>query len=391
MGWYIYRVTNSSYYLGLMAFAANIPTFFITSFAGVAADRYNRHKIIMATQFLALIQAFCLFILVYMFPPDIFYLVGLSLFQGFINAFDAPARQAFVYDLIEDKSDLGNAIALNSGIFNSARLIGPSIAAFVIYQAGEAACFFINALSYAAILFALSLMKINYKPKVIKKENVFANLKEGFAYAYNFYPIRSILMLVSIIGVLGMSYVVILPVFARDILKGGPDMLGYLMGAVGIGAICGAAYLASKKDPANVYKLIPRSIFIASFSLMVFALSVNKFFSLLCLIGTGFGMMSGIAACNTTIQAISDEDKRGRVIGIYVMSFIGMAPFGSFVVGSASHYYGAPMTIFWCGMFCIAGAGSFFLKLPKIQNEIKAAFDRKSLINGKENAAAAIK
>jgi len=377
MGWYVYRITNSSYYLGLMAFAANIPTFFLTSLAGVAADHFNRHKIIISTQFFLLIQAFCLFIQVYLFPPSIYCLVGLSLFQGLINAFDAPARQAFVYDLIEDKSDLGNAIALNSIMFNSARLVGPSLAAFIIYKAGESACFFLNALSYIAILFALSLMKINSKPKITKKENVFANLKEGFVYSYNFYPIKSVLMLVSIISVMGMSYVVLLPVFARDILKGGPELLGYLMGAVGIGAICGGAYLASKKDPANVYKLIPRSLFIASVSLMLFAFSVNKYFSFFCLIGTGFGMMSGIAACNTTIQAVADEDKRGRVIGLYVMSFLGMAPFGSFVVGTLAHYYGAPLTIFICGLFCIGGTVNFFMKLAVIQKEIKAALAKK--------------
>jgi len=359
MGWYVYRLTNSSFLLGLVAFSANIPSFFLTPVAGVLADRYNRHKMLLITQSFSMLQASILAFLVLRHHPSIVHILSLSLFIGIVNAFDTPIRQSLVADLIENRNDLGNAIALNSAMFNSARLIGPSVAGILISYAGEGFCFLINALSYIAVLTSLSLMKIKPRAASLKNESPIKNLKEGFSYAYNFRPIRMVLTLVALISTMGMAYNVLLPVFARDILHGGPNTLGFLMGAVGVGAIAGAVFMASRKNPAGFSAIIPRSSSIFGISLMLFSFSETYRLSMLLMFCVGAGMMTNMASCNTLLQTISDEDKRGRVISLYVLAFAGMAPFGSLAAGWLSSRIGAPHTLFLCGLSCLIGGLNF--------------------------------
>jgi len=380
MGWYVYRLTNSSFLLGLVAFSANIPSFFLTPVAGVLADRYNRHKMLLITQSMAMLQASTLAFLVLKHNPTITHIICLCLCLGTINAFDAPFRQAFVSDLIENRNDLGNAIALNSAMFNSARLIGPSIAGLLINYTGEGVCFLINALSYIAVLTSLSLMKITPRAVSIKNESPLKNLKEGFSYAYNYRPIRMILSLVALISVMGMAYSVLLPVFARDILHGGPNTLGFLMGAVGTGAIVGAGFLASRKNPAGLSAVIPRSSSIFGISLMLFSFSETYWLSLLLMFCAGFGMMTNMASCNTLLQTISDEDKRGRVVSLYVMAFVGMAPFGSLASGWVSSRIGAQRTLLMCGIACFMGALNFARGQAYFREATRPVFIKKGLI-----------
>ena len=380
MGWYVYRLTNSSFLLGLVAFSANIPSFFLTPVAGVLSDRYNRHKMLIFTQSFAMLQASILAFLVLNHYATITHIICLCLFLGTVNAFDAPIRQAFVADLIENRNDLGNAIALNSGMFNSARLIGPSVAGLLISYAGEGVCFLINALSYIAVLTSLSLMKL--KPRVISPQNEspVKNLKEGFSYAYNHRPIRMVLTLVANISIMGMAYSVLLPVFARDILHGGPNTLGFLMGAVGIGAVVGAGFMASRKNPAGFSSIIPRSSSIFGISLMLFSFSETYWLSLIFMFCAGFGMMTNMACCNTLIQTISDEDKRGRVISLYVFAFIGMAPFGSLASGWLSSHIGAPRTLLLCGTACLMGGLNFARGQAYFREATRPVFIKKGLI-----------
>ena len=246
LGWMVYRLTDSAFLLGLVGFSSQIPTFILASFAGVLADRYSKHKIIIATQILAMLQASILAFLTLTGSIQIWQIILLSLFSGLINAFDMPTRQSFVIDMVEDRNDLPNAIALNSMTFNAARLIGPTVAGFLISTIGEGLCFLINAISYIAVIAALILMRISPNPNNQNNEKVLEGLKEGIKYAYNFKPIRVLLLLIGLVSLTGMPYTVLMPVFARDILHGNSHTLGFLFGAVGSGALIGAVYLASQ-------------------------------------------------------------------------------------------------------------------------------------------------
>ncbi len=246
IGWLVYRLTDSVLYLGVIGFAAQIPTFFLAPFAGVLADKVSKHKIVIGTQVLLMLQALMLAALMFAHKVEIGYLIALSVFLGVINAFDMTTRQAFVYELLEKQDDLPNAIALNSMVFNGARLIGPPLAGVLIAAAGEGICFFLNGVSYIAVIAALMVMKI--KAREVPQQNgpVLRGLKEGLVYAYNFLPIRGILLLLTFVSLIGMSYAVLMPVFARDILHGGPQTLGLLIGAGACGALIGAVFLASR-------------------------------------------------------------------------------------------------------------------------------------------------
>ncbi|MCB0749663.1 MAG: MFS transporter, partial [Ignavibacteriae bacterium] len=291
LGWLVYRLTDSAFLLGLVSFASQIPTFLLASFAGVLADRYDKHKIIIITQTFAMIQAAILSILTLMGIVHIWHIISLSVLLGLINAFDMPTRQTFVIDLVEDKKDLPNAIALNSSMFNAARLIGPTIAGILISLYGEGICFLINAVSYIAVIIGLLLMRIEPKRREAKKEKVLRGLKEGIKYAYEFIPIRTLLILIAIISLSGMPYTVLMPIFAKDILHGNANTLGYLLGSVGIGAFTGAIYLASRKTVLGLGRLIAIASTIFAFGLLLFSFSTSLIFSLPLMFVAGLGMM----------------------------------------------------------------------------------------------------
>ena len=369
VSWLVYRMTSSVFLLGLVGFASQFPTFVITPFAGVWSDRFNRHKILVWTQALSLIQALALAILVLSGAITVWQIILLSLFIGCVNAIDMPNRQSFVIYMIDDRKDLGNAIALNSAMFNGSRLIGPFIAGVLIATVGEGICFLINALSYIAVLIAILAMSTDHIKVNISKTSVMKELKEGFIYVFGNPKIRAILILVSLTSIMGVPLIVLMPAFAKDILQGGPHTLGFLMSALGAGALLGAVYLASRANIKGLLKIINMGALIFGIGLIGCSLSRSLWISILMVFIAAFGMMVQVASTNTWLQTNVDDDKRGRTMSFYVVSFMGMAPFGSLLAGSVAGFIGVPNTIFIGGIVCILGA-IFFLKsfpLPSIK------------------------
>ena len=356
LSWLVYRLTNSAILLGVIGFVSQIPSFILSPLAGVYADRWNRRYMLICTQALLMLQSLTLAALVLGGVVAVWHLIALALFSGIVNAFDAPARQSFVIDMIEQKEDLGNAIALNSAIFNGSRLIGPSLAGIIIAATGEGICFLINGLTYLAIISALWAMHINPKEHLVQNTPVLQELKDGFSYVYNHIPIRSLLILVAIVSLVGMPYIVLMPIFAKEILRGGPSTLGFLMASSGVGALTGAIFLASRRDFKGTGRLIPVAAIIFGTGLIAFSFSRVFMYSCVLMLMTGFGLMVQMALSNTSLQTIVDDDKRGRVMSFYTMAFMGMAPFGSLLAGSLAHRIGAPETLLLGGLACVAGA-----------------------------------
>jgi len=362
MGWLVYRLTGSEFLLGVVSFAETVPTLLLTVFAGVLADKWSRHRLLIFTQTSFMILAFILAILVLTNTVAVWHIVLISLLFGIVSAVDVPTRQSFWVDIVDNKEDLGNAIALNSAIFNLARLIGPTIAGFLIVAVGEGMCFLINAISFLAVIIALLAMRITYKPQPSKATGL-EQLKEGFTYAFGFAPIRYILLLVGFVSLMGTTYTVILPVVAKDVLQGGAQTLGYLMSCAGAGALIGAIFIASqKKIISNLVKNIILSASFVGCGLIVFSLSRILLVSLAIMVVISIAQMVYVASCNTLVQTLVDDDKRGRVMSIYMMAFIGMGTFGSLLVGAMASKLGAPVTIMIGGICMALGAISFASK-----------------------------
>jgi MFS family permease len=379
--WLVYRLTGSAFLLGIVGFSGQLPTFILSPFAGVLADRVNRRRVVIITQTLAMVQATVLAVLTLSGIIAVWHIVALSVVLGLVNAFDVPTRQSFMLDIVESRDDLGNAIALNSSMFNGARLVGPSIAGIVIAAIGEGLCFLLNAISYVAVIIALFAMRIHPKHGAAKRpQKVLEGFTEGFAYAFGFAPIRSILLLLSLVSVMGMPYTILMPVFAKDILHGGPHTLGFLMGATGVGAMTGALTLASRKSVRGLAKWIPIAASIFAVGLIGFALSRLIWLSMILLFVTGVGMMVQMASSNTIIQTIADDSKRGRVMSFYAMSFMGMAPFGSLLSGSLASSIDAPTTLILGGIAVIIGAMLFARQLPSLRKEIRPIYMRLGII-----------
>ncbi len=357
LSWLVYRLTDSAFLLGFVGFASQIPTFLLAPFAGVIADKWDKLRIMVVTQTLSMLQAFILAILVLIGKISVWQIIALGAFLGLITAFDVPTRQSFVIQMVEKKEDLGNAIALNSFMFNSARLIGPSLAGVLVAAIGEGVCFLLNAISYVAVIIALLAMRIERINKPVDNSSrVLQGLKEGFSYTFGYSDIKYTLLLLSLVSLVGMPYTVLMPVFAKDILHGGSHTLGFLMAGAGVGAILGAIYLASRKDTNGLERIIPIATSTFGFGLIVFSLSHSFWLSLFLISISGAGMMVQMASCNTFIQTIVDDDKRGRVMSFYAMSFMGLAPFGSLLAGSMAKNIGAPNTLIVGGIICILGA-----------------------------------
>jgi MFS family permease len=380
MSWLVYHLTSSEFLLGLVSFLGLIPVFVLAPFAGVLADRFHRLHLLIATQALAMLQALLLAALVMSGLIRIGHVMVLATFLGVINAFDTPIRQAFTTEMIEKKEDLGNAIALNSAMFNGARIVGPSLAGMLIAVFGEGFCFLLNGLSYLAVLAALLRMRIP-AGKTVKKQKLLKGLKEGFLYSFGFAPIKAVLLLMMAVSVFGMPYMVLMPVFARDILHGGSHTLGFLMGSAGGGALCGAVYLAQRKTIAGLERIIPLMTGLFSLGLIGFALSRHEWISLLLLFITGFGMMVQMASSNTILQTIADDDKRGRVMSFYVMCVMGTTPIGSLLSGAVAARIGTPETLLIGAVFCLAGALLFMRKLRAIGDLIRPLYIQKGIIS----------
>lgn len=378
--WLVYQLTGSAFLLGLVGFAGQIPTLLLGPVAGVMTDRWNRYNILIVTQILAMIQAFVLVVLYFTGAIQVWHIVLLGFFLGSINAFDMPARQAFVVDMVTMKKDLGNAIALNSSMVNSARLIGPSVAGVLIAATGEGICFLINGLSYLFVIVSLLMMKLPKKETKKRKERVLHELKEGLSYVFGFAPLRSVVLLLGLISLVGMPYVVLMPIFAKEVLHGGSHTFGFLMGSSGIGALTGALYLASRKSVLLLGKIIPLSAFLFGSGLFLFSLSRSFLFSLGIIFASGLGMIMLMASSNTILQTIVDDDKRGRVMSLYVMAFMGTMPFGSLLAGSVASRIGAPHTLMISGTAVLAGALLFASRLANLKRMVHPIYIRLGII-----------
>lgn len=380
LAWLVYRLSDSALLLGVVGFASQIPTFFIAPIAGVFADRLNRHRILILAQTAAMMQALLLAFLVLTDTIQIWHIILLSIFLGVINGFDMPTRQSFMVEMIDDRRDLSNAIALNSSMVNGARLLGPSLAGVLIAASGEGICFLINGLSYGAVILSLVMMKVGRRKNHSTSSNIRQELKEGLNYVAGFEPIWAILLLFAIISLMGMPYVVLMPVFARDILHGGPLSLGLLMGSSGVGALTGALYLASRKTVLGLDKLIPAFAIIFGLGLAGFAFSKFFILSMLLMYFLGIGMMIQMAGSNTLLQTIVEDDKRGRVMSFYTMAFMGMQPVGSLIAGSLASHIGAPWTVFTGAVACIIAAIIFVRRLPVLRLKTQPVYLTKGII-----------
>jgi MFS family permease len=380
--WLVYSLTKSALFLGVVGFSSQIPTFLVAPFAGVLVDRWNRHQILIITQVLSMIQTLMLAALSFTGVIHIWHIIVLSIFQGFVIAFDSPARQAFVTEIVENKEDLGNAIALNSSIFNGARLVGPAMAGLVIASLGTSLCFLIDGISYIAVIAGLLAMKL--KPRNIvyqATESTWKRIKEGFDYAFGFPPIRAILLLLALFSFMGMPYTVLVPIFATNILKGGADTLGFLMAASGVGALIGSIYLSSRQTVVGLGKVVAFSPAILGVGIICFSLSRVLWLSMLMMLVVGLGSILQIVASNTILQTIVDDDKRGRLMSLYITAFFGTVPFGNLVAGSLANKIGAPLTLIIGGSFCILGSLYFTRQLPELRRLVVPIYTRIGLLD----------
>ena len=374
MSWLVYRLSGSAFLLGIVGFTGRIPIFILASVGGVISDCYDRKRILILIQMLAMIQAFVLAALVFSGAIAIWHLVGLSIMLGILNAFEIPTRQSFVIEMVEKPEYLGNAIALNSSMFNAARLIGPSLAGVLIATLGEGVCFILNGISFLTVILALFAMNVVSRSVKIRSERILQGFKEGFFYTFEFLPRRYTLMLLALVSLMATPYQVLMPVFAEEILQGGPKILGFLMGASGIGALSGALYLASRRSLIGTENKIPLAAIILGVGLIAFSFSRYLWLSLFCMIFVGFGTIVQAASSNILLQTISDDDKRGRVMSFYAMAFMGTMPFGSLLAGSLASIIGAANTLLIGSSVCILGALLFAFKLPSIQRMIVSNF-----------------
>ncbi len=379
-GWLVYRLTGSAFLLGLVSFAGQIPVLFLGPFAGVWVDRWNRHRVLLITQALSMLQSFALAALALTKIITVNEIVVLNLFQGAVNAFDMPARQAFVIEMVEDSEDLGNAIALNSSLVNAARLIGPSVAGLLIALAGEGYCFLIDGFSYLAVIASLLAMVVVVRPREHEHGSVLSELRDGWTYIRGFHPIWWILLLLALVSLVGMPYTTLMPIFAGRILHGGAHTLGFLMGATGVGALIGAVRLAARRTVLGLGRVIPMTAAGFGASLIAFSLSRHQWLSMLLLVVTGFCFMQQMAASNTILQTIVEDKKRGRVMSFYSMAFQGVAPFGSLIAGEAASRIGAPLTLAIGGAICIGGAAVFASQLPVLRRLVRPIYMKIGII-----------
>jgi MFS family permease len=363
--WLVYRLTGSSFLLGSIGFASQIPIFLLAFAGGTVADRYNRHRIIMGAQAASMVLAFILSILTLSETVRIWHLFVLSALLGVVNAFDMPARQAFVIELV-GKEDLMNAIALNSSVFNGARVLGPSVAGILIAGIGEGWCFFANGVSYIAVLAGLLLMRLKAHERTARSQSAISSILEGFCFVRRTPPIRALLLLLGLVGLFAMPYSVLMPIFADKILHGGPRGLGILMGSTGLGALMGSVFMAAKPDTRGLGKMVAYAC--AGFASGLILFSVSRYFwlSALFLIPVGFSLMVQMASTNTLIQIMVPDDLRGRVMSTHIWMFLGMAPFGSFLAGAIAAHVGAPATILMGAFLCLAGSALFASRLPHL-------------------------
>jgi MFS family permease len=384
LSWLTYRLTHSALLLGLVGFAGQILTFLLAPFAGVWIDRIDRRKLLIATQIASAAQSLALAWLTLAGIITMNEILALAMLQGFIDAFDMPARQSFVVKMVGNKEDLGNAIALNSSMVNVARLIGPPVAAYVIAQLNEGYCFLIDGLSYLAVIASLFMMQVAHdRPSDLNRPSLFEQMKDGWSYVSSYVPVRNILLLFAVSSLMGMPYMVLLPIFATQVLHGGPHTLGLLTGASGIGALTSAVSLAARKNVLGLVSIIQIATAIFGAGLILFGSSHWLWLSLLAMLLAGFGMMQGLAASNTVIQTLVPEEKRGRVMSYYTVAFVGMLPFGSLLSGYLAHIIGAPHTLLVTGLCVLLGGVLFSTQRRAVRRAMRTRYEELGILQPK--------
>jgi len=380
LSWLVYDLTKSAFLLGVVSFSSQLPTLFVAPIAGVLSDRWSRHRTLLVTQGVAMLQSVLLVLLMWTSQIQIWQIIVLGVVLGIVNGFDMPTRQAFLTDMVPHRQDLPNAIALNSSMVNSARLIGPFVAGLLIAAGGAISCFLFNAVSYIPVLYALFAMRDLPNRPVTQTTSIREGLAEGFRYGFGFQPIRVLLLMMSLVSVAGISLSVLLPVFANDILKGGPQLFGILTGASGCGALTSALYLASRKSVLGLATRMCWATATFGVAIIAFGFSSNVYLSVGLLFITGFSMMLQMAACNTLLQTIADENKRGRVMSLYTMAFMGTAPVGSLLAGAIAERFGAPVALLVGGLSCITGAIVFARQLPELRAQIRPIYEQAGIL-----------
>ena len=380
LSWLVYRLTGSVLLLGVTGFAGQIPNFLLAPVAGVVADRWNRRPLLVATQALAMLQAAVLAILVLSDAIQVWQVICLSMVLGVISAFDIPIRQSFVIELMDRPEDLSNAIALNSSMVNSARLIGPALAGVLVAALGEGICFGLNATSYLAVILALLAMHLHPSPARATQRKFLRELREGFVYAFGFKPIRCILALLGLVSLMGMPYSVLMPVFAREILGGDARTFGFLIATTGIGALAGTIYLASRRSIRGLGRVIAAAAILFGAGIIGFALSRHLPLALVFLALVGFGGMTMVASSNTILQTIVEDDKRGRIMSLFSMSFVGMTPIGSLLAGALAEQIGVQPALLMGGAACLAGGILFARELPSLRAAVRPIYISKGII-----------
>lgn len=378
--WLVYQLTNSALLLGVVGFISQIPSLFLAPVGGVLVDRWHTHKILVNTQILAMCQSLVLALLTLSGIINIWQIMVLSLFQGLITALDAPARQAFVPEMIESKNDLASAISLNSSLVSGGRLIGPAIAGVIVAKLGAGYCFLIDGVSYIGVIAALLAMQIKPKQIAVNTSSYWQRLTAGFIYAFNFVPIRYVLLLLSLFSLMAMPYITLAPIFATKVLAGDASTLGFLLAASGVGTLIGGIYLSTRKSVLGIDKVITIAPIIGGIGILIFAASRLTWLSLMMTAVIGLGSILQISSSNTFIQTIVEDDKRGRVMSLFTMSFFGMVPFGNLGAGALAERIGAPNTLTIGGTFCIIGSLLFASQLPKIRESVTPIYQKNGIL-----------
>jgi len=382
--WLVYRLTGSLLLLGIVGFCGQIPTLVLSPFTGVLVDRWNRHRLLVITQVFSMLQSLALAVLVFSGHITVTWILVLQVAQGIINTFDTPGRQAFVVEMVEDRADLPNAIALNSSMVNASRIIGPSIGGVVIAAVGEGWCFMADAISYLAVIASLLAMTVQPRERPPRVTSAREELVDGFRYVSRFLPVRSALTLLALISLLGMPYSVLMPAIATRQLHGGANTLGFLMTASGVGALAGALYLAARRTVLGLGRAMSMAAMVFGIGLVLFSLSRVLWLSLLILPIVGAGMMITMASTNTIVQTIVEEHLRGRVMAFYTMAFLGTAPIGSLLAGVVAEHIGSENTILAGGIGCVLAGGWFAWRLPRLRDLVRPIYVERGILAAAE-------
>ena len=378
--WLVYRLTGSELLLGLVSFCGQIPTMLLAPFAGVLVDRWDRHRLLVITQVLSMLQTLALAVLTFQDLISVRWLLALQVVQGLINAFDTPARQAFVVEMVEDRADLPNAIALNSAMVNGSRILGPSIGGALIAAVGEGWCFMADAISYVFVVASLLLMRVKATTEEPVTSRLLEEMRAGFDYVRASPPIRTALIVLAVVSTMAMPYTVLMPAFVHDVLRGGPKTLGLLMTSSGAGALAGGLYLASRRSVVGLGRVVMYATLTFGAGLIAFTFARTLWVAMLVLPIVGAGFMVQMAATNTVLQTLVDDRLRGRVMAFYTMAFFGTAPIGSLLAGVAADRFGSRATIAFGGVACIASALWLAAKLPSLRAIVRPIYIERGIL-----------